>query len=82
MPVFDHTIGWQDLRYVDMLSDNDTVTINEGVVKSAAEKATEDYIEPINGARLRLKKVLQVMAYAHYASLCRGTAEKMLIGLE
>ncbi|MBE6904444.1 MAG: DUF1836 domain-containing protein [Ruminococcaceae bacterium] len=69
-------------KYVDMLSDINSITIDEKTVISAAETAAEDYSEPVQGARQRLSKILQVMAYAHFASICRSTAEKKLLSLE
>ncbi len=68
--------------YVDMLSDIDSVTIDEQAVGVAARVASDGYSEPVLGAQQRLNKVLQVMVFAHYASICRSTAEKMLLGLE
>ena len=69
-------------RYVDMLAEIDSVTIDEQAVKNAAAAAAADYNEPVQGARQRLSRVLQIMAYAHYASMCRRTAETMLSALE
>ncbi len=68
--------------YVDMLSLIDSVTIEEKAIRNAAEVAVKDYDEPVSGAKQRIVKVLQIMAFAHYASICRSTAEKMLTSLE
>ena len=64
--------------YVDMISEIDCVTLEEKIVKSAAEAAVKNYNEPQSGARQRICKVLQIMAHAHYASICCSIAEKML----
>lgn len=69
-------------KYVDMFSETEEITSDKKEVKAAAQKAAEDYSEPVPGARQRLCKVLQVMAFAHYASICRKNAEEMLSGLE
>ena len=69
-------------KYVDMLSVCDGITVDERKIKAAAEIVGEDYVEPISGARKRLSKVLQIMTYAHYASISRAAAENMLSTLE
>ena len=68
--------------YVDMLSEIDWVTVEEKAIKNAAEDAVKNYDESVSGSRQRIIKVLQIMAFAHYASICRSTAEKMLTRLE
>lgn len=68
--------------YVDMLSEIDFVTVEAETIKNAAQNAVKNYQEPQRGAKQRLCKVLQIMAYAHYAAICRNTAEEMLAGLE
>lgn len=69
-------------NFVDMFSDMDGIIADKQVIKKAAEAAADDYAEPILGAKQRLCKVLQVMAFAHFASICRKNAEEMLSGLE
>ncbi len=68
--------------YVDMISQFDSVTVENKAIENAAKAAVEDYNETVKGAKQRIIKVLQIMAFAHYASICRQTAEKMLTGLE
>ncbi len=68
-------------RYVDMVA-RGGLSLSREAVSTAAREAAADYEEPTVGARDRLCKVLQMMAYAHYASLARRTAEDILAGLE
>ncbi len=69
-------------RYVDMLSRINLAGIDEQRVKEAAAAAVADYAEPIPGAGKKLSNILQVMAFAHYATMCRSIAERMLTSLE
>ena len=69
-------------KYVDMFSETEEITADKKAVKAAALRAAEDFTEPVPGAKQRLSKVLQVMAFAHYASICRNNAQEMLLGLE
>ncbi|MBQ7935681.1 MAG: DUF1836 domain-containing protein [Clostridia bacterium] len=80
----DDLIGDSELyhRYVDMIACNGGIVTDRKTVRAAAEAATEGYTEPIPGARQRLVKILQVMAYAHYASLSRHAAEEILAHLQ
>ncbi len=64
-------------RYTDMIAETGG-TISHESIRQAAHKAAADYAEPVPGARGRLEKTLQVMAYAHYASIARHTAEETL----
>ena len=64
-------------RYTDMIADIQG-TISHEDIRRAAKQAVADYAEPQPGDRQRLEKVLQVMAYAHYATLARRTAEETL----
>ncbi len=76
----DDLIGDSELyhMYTDMIAyTSGTVTSRESII-AASEKLTEDYIEPIPGARKRLLKILQIMAYAHYATISRRAAEEIL----
>ncbi len=65
-------------RYVDMMANSGSGALDREAVKEAAEQAASGYEEPIAGAKRRLVAILQVMAYAHYASLARKTAEDLL----
>lgn len=80
----DDLIGDGELyhRYVDMLTDFDSSNITDVAIVAAAEKASADYVEPTEGARQRLKTVLTVFAYAHFAAVARKKAEMMLNGLD
>lgn len=67
-------------RYVDMVAEGG-LSLSRKAVETAAREATADYEEMTVGAGERLCKVLQIMAYAHYASLSRRTAEDMMVDL-
>ncbi|MBQ8533779.1 MAG: DUF1836 domain-containing protein [Clostridia bacterium] len=67
--------------YTDMIASKG-VSGNEQTVIAAAEDAVSGYNEPIPGAKSRLIKILQVMTYAHYASLYRKQAEELLSTLQ
>ncbi len=67
--------------YVDMLAENGSAISSADDVLRAAEKISKRYNEPVSGARNRLIKVLQVMAYAHYAALSHKAAEEVLSSL-
>lgn len=69
-------------KYTDMIACSGGIVTDREAVRAAAEAATADYEEPIPGARERLTKILQVMAYAHYASLSRKAAEEILSRLQ
>jgi hypothetical protein len=47
-------------------------------ISQAVIKAAEDYEEPIPGAKKRLIKMLEVMAYADLAAVTRKKAEQLL----
>ena len=68
-------------KYVEMISHTGGIVTNREEVRKAAEKVAGNYVEPIPGARQRLIKILQVMAYAHYASISRNAAEELLSSL-
>lgn len=80
----DDLIGDSELyhMYTDMLACDGGVVTDKEMVKAAALTATENYVEPIPGARKRLMKILQVMAYAHYVSIARESAEEILSQLQ
>lgn len=64
--------------YSDMIADGGINVTEPESVKTAAQKAAEGYNEPRAGAKDRLVKILQVMAYAHFSTMSRRTAEEML----
>ncbi len=66
--------------YVDMVA-RGGVSLSREAVETAARQAASEYEEPTVGAKERLVRVLQIMAYAHYASLSRKLAEDMLMSL-
>ena len=68
--------------YTDMIAENEMSVSDSSSVEAAAVSATINYIEPQAGAKLRIIKILQVMSYAHFASLSRKAAEEMLSRLD
>ena len=80
----DDLIGDSELyhKYTDMIACTSGIVTSRESIIAASEKVTEDYIEPIPGARKRLMKILQIMAYAHYATISRRAAEEMLSQLQ
>lgn len=76
----DDLIGDAELyhRYVDMFALLKSDAINGDAISDAAEKTADDYKEPVPGAKKRLKKMLEVMAYADLASVTRKKAEQLL----
>lgn len=69
-------------RYVELICYTGGIVKNKVSVREAAERVAEGYIEPVEGARERLIRILQIMAYAHYATVARHAAEEMLAELE
>jgi DNA-binding transcriptional MerR regulator len=70
-------------KYVDLVAESKggIITDSQAIAK-AVENAAKEYEEPIPGARQRLIKILQVMTYAHYASISRKAAEEILSKLD
>ena len=70
-------------KYVDLVAESQGgIIVDKKSIETAVKAAAEEYEEPIPGARLRLIKILQVMTYAHYASISRKAAEEMLSKLD
>ncbi len=68
--------------YADMIAcEKMTVSENKSI-EAAAIHASEGYEEKQVGARKRIVKILQIMAFAHFASLSRRSAEEMLSTLD
>jgi hypothetical protein len=65
-----------------MIAGTAGIATDKDSIIAAAEQAAEPYREPIPGAKERLTKVLQVMAYAHYSSIARQAAEETLSHLQ
>ena len=53
-----------------------------GVISAAAKKAAEGYAEPVAGAKARLVRVLEIMAYAHYSAIAKNSAERLIREIE
>ena len=69
-------------KYVELISHTGGIVKNRESVKAAAESVAQNYEEPVPGARMRLVKILQVMAYAHYANISKRAAEEILSTLK
>ena len=69
-------------RYVDMLSEEGVDILNETSVIRAAEEAASGFTEPAAGAKLKLRRLLRVMFYAHFSSLLREKAGETLATLQ
>ncbi len=67
--------------YVDMLSDQSMVIRNEQSVECAAMRATENFVEPLPGARKKLCLILAAMLYAHSSSMLAAQSDKILATL-
>lgn len=81
----DNLIGDSELyhKYVDLVAESKGGIITDSkAIAKAVESAAKEYEEPIPGARQRLIKILQVMTYAHYASISRKAAEEILSKLD
>lgn len=70
-------------KYVDLISESrgGIITDREAIEEAVSEVASQ-YEEPIPGARQRLIKILQIMTFAHYASISRKAAEEILSRLD
>lgn len=65
-------------RYVDMIADCDIDMRDERIIRKRAEAATEDFNEPMAGARHKLIRILEVMLYAHAASRLKDLTKEKL----
>ena len=65
-------------RYTDMIAGTGGIVTSQETIRQAAAAAAADYAEPVPGARERLEKTLQVMAYAHYAAIARRATDETL----
>lgn len=79
----DDLIGDDELyhRYVDMLATNKINISDKNSVYESALSAVEDLEEKVPNAKKQLVKILQVMLYAHSASLLRDAADEILSSL-
>ena len=79
----DDLIGDDELyhRYVDMVSDEGININDRASVQSAVQAASENMISKIPNAQKKLANVLEVMLYAHAASMMRSRAEQILYSL-
>ena len=67
--------------YVDMLSDESMVIRDEQSVTGAAMRATQNFAEPLPGARKKLCLILAAMLYAHTSCQLAGLSDKILLTL-
>lgn len=68
--------------YVDMVAGMGGIVSDYDVISSAAKIAAESYAEPVAGARARLVRVLEIMAYAHYSAISKNSAERLIREIE
>lgn len=68
-------------HYVDLVAATHGGTLDHETVVQAAQAVAAAYCEPTPGAKQRLVKILQVMAYAHYASISRKRADDIVTSL-
>ncbi len=80
----DDIIGDSELYhiYIDMLSLNGGIVVDEEKIKTLAEEVTKEFVEKTPGERKKLIKALQIMAHAHYACISRKKAEELLSCLQ
>lgn len=80
----DDLIGDAELyhMYVDMVAGMGKLATDRTMINEAARNAAENYVEPVAGARARLVKVLEAMAYAHYAAIAKSYAEMTIREIE
>ncbi len=65
-------------RYVNMIADGTIIISDEASVKKAVKEATADFKPRIQGDAVRLGHVLEVMLYAHSASMLCENARQVL----
>lgn len=82
--VIDDLISDDELyhRYVDMISDKSIDFTDRDSVYACAQSAAEDFKGRTPGDKLKLIRILQVMLYAHSASLLRDSAKEILSTLQ
>jgi DNA-binding transcriptional MerR regulator len=69
-------------RYVDMVAEIGGETLSERQISSAAEKASEDFVEKIPESRKKLAGILKVMLYAYMSAKLRREAEEIFSSLQ
>ncbi|MBE6671587.1 MAG: DUF1836 domain-containing protein [Ruminococcaceae bacterium] len=70
-------------KYVDLIAESrGGIITDKDTVAKAVESEVSGYEEPFPGAKHRVIKVLQIMAYAHFASISRKSAEEILSKLK
>ena len=67
--------------YVGVASVLEEGDVSDSAVSAACENAAADYAEPQPGARQKLCSVLQIMAYAHIASVASRRSLELLSSL-
>ncbi len=79
----DDLIGDDELyhRYVDMLADTQINIMSSESVRLAAENAVIDFKEKYPNSKKQLSKIMQIMLYAHFASIQRDSAEEIMMTL-
>ncbi len=69
-------------RYVNLLASNELNISDKQAVISAAEKASEDFAEPVPGARKQLVRILTAMVYAHAATHFASLSDEIISTLQ
>ena len=80
----DDIINDDDLyhKYVDMLAQLNINVHDEDTIKLAADRCAEEFGQEIQVSKRQISGVLQVMAYAHFASELRKKAEETYSNLK
>ncbi len=68
--------------YTDMIALKGKAITNRDSIIEMSQLITEDYAEPVPGAKKSLIKTLQIMAYARYSAASRKAAEELLSELQ
>ncbi|MBR2621681.1 MAG: DUF1836 domain-containing protein [Clostridia bacterium] len=64
-------------KYVDMLCDEINISDRRSI-EAAADRAAEEFDNSLPVSKKQISSILQVMAYAHFASVLRQRAQEIL----
>ena len=67
-------------RILSYMMESETCALNS--VHKLVERVTKDYVAPVEGARERLNKALEVIVVTYYAALLKHHADDLLAGLK
>ena len=68
-------------HYVDLAACLQDSPLDTETVDNATRQVAADYHEPVAGASKRLINILEIMVYAHYASVLRKRSDDMLTNI-